>query len=232
MNNRMDNKKIIEKIKKCLALSKSPNEYEAAQALKHAQKLMEIYGLNNVDIELGKIAFIDTPCNKTFSKWQLQLLGLIQYAFGCGCYQKINILGKAELRWYGFNNKAEIASYAYEVLLRQIKKARREFMNTHLKRVRVAKNKTLRGDKFCEGWVLGTAHALTEREANKNEQNALDEWLKINLDNPKTIRPRTSSAKVANKTIDNDLEYGFNEGKNHELHTAINESRQPKNLLG
>lgn len=37
----MDNKTALEKIKKCLALSKSANEHEATQALKQAQALMQ-----------------------------------------------------------------------------------------------------------------------------------------------------------------------------------------------
>ena len=41
----MDKEKALDKIKKCLALSRSANEHEAAQALKHAQALMDKYGV-------------------------------------------------------------------------------------------------------------------------------------------------------------------------------------------
>ncbi|RKV86005.1 MAG: DUF2786 domain-containing protein, partial [Neisseria sp.] len=37
----MDKNQALAKIKKCLALSHSTNEYEAAQALKHAHALMQ-----------------------------------------------------------------------------------------------------------------------------------------------------------------------------------------------
>ena len=43
----MDKNKAIEKIKKCLALGKSANEHEAAQALKQAQALMREYGISD-----------------------------------------------------------------------------------------------------------------------------------------------------------------------------------------
>jgi hypothetical protein len=36
----MDKKNILEKIKKCMALSKSSNEHEAAQEMKQAQVLI------------------------------------------------------------------------------------------------------------------------------------------------------------------------------------------------
>lgn len=48
----MNKEKVLDKIKKCLALSQSANEHEAAQALKQAQALMEKYEVNAVDVAL------------------------------------------------------------------------------------------------------------------------------------------------------------------------------------
>ena len=48
----MDQEKIIDKIKKCLALAKSDNPHEAATALRQAQKLMEQHNLTEQDISL------------------------------------------------------------------------------------------------------------------------------------------------------------------------------------
>ena len=42
----MNKQKALEKIKKCLALSKSANEHEAAQALKQAQALMRLHQID------------------------------------------------------------------------------------------------------------------------------------------------------------------------------------------
>ena len=48
----MNKKDVIEKIKKCLALSKSANQHEAATALRQAQSLMEKYNIDADDSEL------------------------------------------------------------------------------------------------------------------------------------------------------------------------------------
>ena len=48
----MNKKEVIEKIKKCLALSKSANQHEAATALRQAQALMEKYNIDADDAEL------------------------------------------------------------------------------------------------------------------------------------------------------------------------------------
>ena len=42
--------KILDKIKKCLALASSANEHEAAAALRQAQKLMQAHGLTDQDV--------------------------------------------------------------------------------------------------------------------------------------------------------------------------------------
>ena len=51
----MNREKIIEKIRKCLALGRSPNEHEAAAALRQAQKLMRLHGID--ELEVGEEAY-------------------------------------------------------------------------------------------------------------------------------------------------------------------------------
>ncbi len=46
-----DRNKIIDLIKKCLALTGSPNEYEAARAMEKAQDLLEKYNLDMEDVQ-------------------------------------------------------------------------------------------------------------------------------------------------------------------------------------
>ena len=47
--------KILDKIKKCLALASSANEHEAAAALRQAQKLMAQFGLTETDVTLADV---------------------------------------------------------------------------------------------------------------------------------------------------------------------------------
>lgn len=50
-----DKEKILEKLKKLLALSKSDNPHEAALALQRAQKLMLAYNITQADLALSDI---------------------------------------------------------------------------------------------------------------------------------------------------------------------------------
>lgn len=84
----MDKNKAIEKIKKCLALGKSANEHEAAQALKQAQALMREYGISDADVALSDIK--KHACTaKTANQipgWQAWLANTVKAAFGAEWY--------------------------------------------------------------------------------------------------------------------------------------------------
>ena len=47
--------RVIRKIKRCLALSKSSNENEAATAMRQAQALMREYRLTELDVRLSDV---------------------------------------------------------------------------------------------------------------------------------------------------------------------------------
>ena len=51
----MNKKTVIEKIKKCLALSKSANQHEAAAALRQAMAFMEKYKISNMKSEINQV---------------------------------------------------------------------------------------------------------------------------------------------------------------------------------
>ena len=83
----MEHEKIIDKIKKCLALSNSDNPHEAAAALRQAQKLMEMHNLTELDISLSDVqecsakapseGKIDSPPLRIDSEQMTCLLGII-----------------------------------------------------------------------------------------------------------------------------------------------------------
>ena len=109
----MDKQAVLEKIKKCLALSKSANEHEAAQAMKQAQALMKKYEVDAVDVVLSEVSERGSGRKMAvkLAEWQWAVANMISEVFGCKCYQLANAMF-----FYGLGNRAEIASY--ESLLR------------------------------------------------------------------------------------------------------------------
>ena len=165
----MADEKILDKIKKCLALATSANEYEAAAALRQAQKLMQTHGLTDQDVlasqatEFGaKAGAVTKP-----AEWEAMLARRISRAFGCELVFSRLTWTTAEWRFIGAGSAPEIAGYAFRVLLRQAHTARANYIATSLKRVRKSSTKTGRADLFCEGWVqtaMSNVTAWTETE--------------------------------------------------------------------
>ena len=84
----------LKKIKKCLAMSRSANEAEAATALRQAQKLMEQFKLEETDISLLDVGEAKARASSSAANaWELRLVRLVASAFGCDLtyeYIKIN----------------------------------------------------------------------------------------------------------------------------------------------
>ncbi len=73
----MEKSRIIDKIKKCLALSRSANEHEAAAALRQAQKLMQQYRIEMSDVDMSDIAEsgIAATVARKPARWENNLMG-------------------------------------------------------------------------------------------------------------------------------------------------------------
>lgn len=170
--------RILRKIKKLLALSKSSNPFEAAKALELAQKLMTENNFNQFEVEFseqsGKQKFaIKTP------RYVHMLSGVICKAFGVEGYYSNHYQGnvfaedKMHMVFFGKEERPLVASYCFDVLYRQLQKARQEFNAKQNKRL---KRSTLiaRADLFCEGWVLGVNQVVKDFVMSPTEKGQLE----------------------------------------------------------
>jgi len=223
----MNRSQAIEKIKKCLRLSKSANEHEAAQALKQAQILMQQFGITDIDVQLSEIKESSLKVPLSIPIWQHWLFAVCTRTFGVDGYIEMAIYAstgkkKAQYRFYGIPPKPELAAYAYEILLRQLRAARQKYMKEELSRVRLAKNKTYRADKFCEGWVMAASSQVKNFAISESEQQQLQAYREeLNLNDkakPRTVKPSQS----VKQNDDMDLLEGFMKGKDAQLNHGVN----------
>lgn len=79
-----DRASAIEKIKKCLALSSSANEHEAATAMRQARKLMEKFSLTEMAEDFFKLGK-DQLCHDFTNPpaWYFWMGNAVGRAFGC-----------------------------------------------------------------------------------------------------------------------------------------------------
>lgn len=230
----MDNRdSILEKIRKCMAMSKSANENEAETALRQARKLMEIYQVSHaemlaIDIKeaTAKAGVISRP-----SVWENLLAGRIADVFGC---RLIFREGFTASHWVfiGLPPANEVAAYSFEVLFRQAKKARQEFMQENLKRFKKA-NKVRRADLFSEGWVrtaLRTVSPLTPVDGVEDAIKAYMETKFSNLGSLESV-DRNKGRPLSNKD-EMAIAAGAAAGRHAQINKGVGAARSPLMLEG
>lgn len=173
----MDKNAVLEKIKKCLRLAKSANEHEAAAALRQAQKLMELYRVSDAEVLAAGVC--EDAANAGASKrpcvWETVLASTVSDAFGCHLVFTSQ-WGTGYWKFIGVGANADIAKYAFAVLLRQLRSCRQIFIKSECKRLKTA-SKTRRADLFCDAWVRAVADKAEAMAGQDGDRAAIDAYL-------------------------------------------------------
>jgi hypothetical protein len=168
-----DREKILARIKKCLALSRSSNEHEAAIALRQAQALMREHGISDSDVAASYASETRgrSGASRTPVDWETGLAQTVAKTIGC---EVIFCSSREKGSWIfiGCNSADQICEYAFAVLHRQLKRARSEYIKKHLRRCSAAR-KTRRADLYCEGWVVSVASKVEPLRISETERAAI-----------------------------------------------------------
>lgn len=217
--------KILEKIKKLLRLAKSSNPHEAALALSRAQKLMQEHGIETDDPALAGVrdATIDALFKaRTPTKYLLALAYSIAKAFGCEFYFQPTFKNM-RIVYIGHNERPEVAGYVFNVLERQLTKARKEFIDTLSNRMKRI-NKTKRADQFCEGWCFGVHSKIHEFALTEQERTELIAFKdKIDLE-----KGGAREAKGSGRLADDARYEGYKSAKDVTLNHGVNGQSQQR----
>uniref|UniRef100_UPI001F4B364B DUF7168 domain-containing protein n=1 Tax=Escherichia coli TaxID=562 RepID=UPI001F4B364B len=108
---------------------------------KHIEKLKKLLAL----------AASGNPHEAALARYMLGLMNIIREVFGVNSI--IHPGTHPSVGFYGNRERAALAAYTWEVLARQLKKARQQYISAQNKRIKTA-TRTSRGDQFAEGWVL------------------------------------------------------------------------------
>jgi len=232
-----DRDKIIDKIKKCLRLAKSSNEHEAAAALRQAQKLMRAYGVSDLDIEHADIReeYVRASAKNSPAKWEVALVQVVARAFDCQSFFRIlqhPQMGKAGFWVFvGAEPSGEIASYAFAVLYRQIKRARKNYIQTALKNC--PKSRTRRADLFCNGWVWAVSGEVEQFAGNASMQARIDTYMERKYGELAGLkgRDRNNGRPLSGYEM-SDILYGQIAGREAEINPGLNGADSKQFSLG
>lgn len=208
----------IAKIRKCLALSRSANEHEAAAALRQAQALMRQHGLSEDDARLSDVAEqVSRPRAPAINRWEAILASLIDDAFGTQHFNqhRVRLLGLSVKRWrevvfIGVGAAPQVAAFAFDVLFRQCAKDRLMHIRRQPKACKPA-TLTARGDQFAIGWVLAVRQLVERYAGSSGDQLLIEQYKAAHYPDLSTVKPRDT--RVGRNVRDADLEAGFSAGK-------------------
>lgn len=118
----MDNKRILDKIEKLLAMSKSSSAHEAAIALERISKLMQEYNISQDDINLSAIEIVEfkLPSFLRYKNTMILVASTITKAFGVKAILSGFNSKKCKIEFYGNKDRVALIKYTLEQLLRQL----------------------------------------------------------------------------------------------------------------
>ncbi len=234
-----DKKKIIDKIKKCFALSNSANPNEAAIALSQAHALARKYNIENVDslqnsISVGEKIY---ACNQlSFPGYLTRLLNLIKRIFNT---QAIHLPERitenrniSRIEFYGLPCDIAISEYAWTTLSRLLTKARTKFLQECTDKRMKRATKSNRADLYALGWVqsieklvINLGYNLSEEEQEKRAaqiESLMQTMYPDGLTSGKSLKPLNNNLST---TEYNAFLKGFNDGKSVTLGKGLNQNQ-------
>jgi hypothetical protein len=225
----MDNNRTLERIKKCLAMAKSKtsNPNEAEIALRQAHKLMEAYNLELGDVlasmagNVSVLAGSDGPP----PAWRVRLADVCAHAFGTRSLISGGGPFVARFIFVGCAAAPELTGYAYQVLERQLQKARREYLKTQKRCKR--STKVARGDAFANAWIDAVYHKIDAFAGVEDTiAEAIDAYMERHYPDLQTTELKRRKLKARDEVAS---DAGYRAGQSAQLHQAVN--HQPRARL-
>lgn len=214
-----------DKVKKLLRLGKSSNMHEAAAAMRQAQALMRQHAIDEQELHEAQPddpVEVATPARRGAKPpiYAVLLSDTVCTAFGVSML--LSGMKSWRVLFFGPAWRAQLAEYAFAVLLRQLEKDRR----MHLNRVRVAKNRAARGDVFGTGWVRGVGSVLSAWEVTADEREKTNALIVKRYPRSKveTYGPRQSAASKS--AMYNDHAMGRERGSKARLDRGVGVSQK------
>ncbi|GDE45155.1 DUF2786 domain-containing protein [Escherichia coli] len=236
----MGNKeKYIQRIKKLLAMARNNSSAEeAALALSRAQRLMETHKLTEADADLMDINEASTqkaPSHaKKMPEYMAFLAEMVSRVFGVKFYSSYgrdswDTPARMTITFYGPDERPQIAAYSFEVLGKQLMKARREYVATLRKNIKQA-TKVARADTFCSAWVNGAYAVVSDFAVTEAETTLMECYRSRKLsEGMKKLEPRKPGKARGTDKAENE---GYLAGRNAQLHHAVSSSANKCEQIG
>jgi hypothetical protein len=129
-------------------------------------------------------------------RWMTDLAYTIADVFGVRWFQKNTFNGGTTVVFVGIDAYAEISSYAFTVLRRQLVKSRRNYYNSLSRRYKTA-NRTRKADLFALSWVDAVYWKVAKFAASVRTEELIGTYLAEHHPELATFIPKTHQFKDA-----------------------------------
>lgn len=157
----MTRERVIERVRKLLALSNSCNEHEAALAAAHAQRLLSEHNLAMSELEVQQqgAGEVELQMARTITKWISSLFATVASALDCMPVVTTET-SRSRLRFIGVGEDPEVAACTLEFLIREL----RRLASAYLAGLDQAQGKltTSQRQKVRNSYLLGGAFGVAE----------------------------------------------------------------------
>ncbi|WP_406586779.1 DUF2786 domain-containing protein [Asaia lannensis] len=223
--------KIIQRIKKLIALGASPNANEAAVAMAKARALMAEYNIDQAAVDLAELQDVASIFAASHARraprWDGALRGGISRTFGVATLSDWVGTRRRVIFW-GASCRSILAAYAYQVLGRQCAKERTAHykgMHKSLKRT----TRIARADHFAEGWVVAALGLLEKFCVSPEEQELITQYASLKWG--QLVSTNLRGARAVRGSSDA-LSAGFRSGSNARLDVPLGAEKQDIRAIG
>ncbi len=224
-----NNDRILKKVMKCLELSKSDNEYEAAAALRQAQALMKKHNLSLGDVEASKLEVHQMGNDyRRPPRWKVVLHCTVADAFQCSCFH----VGGNPV-FVGIEPAPKVAGYAVEVLERQPLQNKKQYIADIKSRCSLDKSAAVRlGKGFAEGWAYGCAKTVAEFASPLTDTEKEQHESRISAHFKKPVEAAGDKKSALDDSIGRfGAQAGYKHGQQAQIHAGMSTDGGP-DLLG
>ena len=164
----MTRERVIERVRKLLALSNSSNEHEAALAAAHAQRLLAEHNLAISELEMREegAGEAELYVAKTVPKWLSSLFAVVANAFDCLAIV-VNSTDAGRLRFIGVGEDPAVAVCTLQFLMQELRRLATGYLRqqqTAVEQLSPANRRRIR-DSYLLGGVQGVQQALALQKA-------------------------------------------------------------------
>lgn len=215
--------RILRKIERCLALSRSANQHEAGIAIRQAQALMAEHGVTEFDVAASRIGRSATraEAGRHPPRYVDDLATLINAAFGTVAVYETRATRSGWQGYFAFigpEDSARVAAYAFEVLQRQLVADRKAFLATvHGNAKRITKIR--RADAFANAWVIGAAEHIVPIKKSEQTLSAIGAFKKRHYSEP--LGELTSHDRGHKRDDHKAMLRGLEAGRQARLHDGV-----------